>query len=218
MILLQYLGVDKIAEASMRLVKNVDRDLIQSSAKAKVCPICNGKYARMVPHFKSAHGEFEVFVSRISPEMCEMTKKAQFKAARYLKVGGQYMRAKCAFCEKEKNFSSYYWITHFRGHTGEYSNECQICPKMTNTYSHCGVPTERKKIFDLKTTDLTAFLCELCNFVQLDKENMVGHLRNHHEIHEISDQYSIITLLPKLNSLRMQANPNDPNDTIISGK
>lgn len=202
----------------MQLVKNIDKDLFQNSAKAKVCPICNGKYARMVPHFKSAHEEFEVFVSRISPEMCEMMKNAQVKAARYMKVGAHYMRATCAFCEKEKNFSSYYWITHVRGHTGEYPNECRICSKMTNAYAHCGGPTERKNVFDLKTTDLSAFLCELCNFVQLDEENMVGHLRNHHGIHEIGDQYSIITLLPALNRLPMQANPNDLNDAIISGK
>lgn len=112
-------------------------------------------------------------------------------------------------------------MRYIRGHTGEYLNECKVFSNMTNKTVHCGESTERKCVINLKTSDLFAHLCDLCNFVQLDLKNMVQHLKNQHETKIINENdlpISNIKLLPALNSLRMQTILINQNAAIIPGK
>lgn len=91
------------------------------SEKAKMCPICNRKYVRMVSHMKSVHTNYEVFVSRVRQEMVDKMMKGRITTTKYLRAKTlTYLKAFCIFCEEEKDFTPYYWGDHIRSHTGEY--------------------------------------------------------------------------------------------------
>lgn len=54
---------------------------------------------------------------------------------------------------------------------------------------------------DLYREDLCARICRMCNYVQIDQENMRIHLRDQHEINDASDYekcYKKIVLLPAI--------------------
>lgn len=161
-------------QISATTIKNIDKDLYQRSEKAKTCPICNKHYTRMVSHFTRSHRNDEVFVSRISQEMADKLIQSEltYVIRREVKKN-KSLRGICVFCETERDLTRYQWIDHFCRHTGE------LGFKSING-KHA----------------LNGFLCNKCNFLQLNKANMVNHLKNQHEIQDVFGQYSIVTLLP----------------------
>lgn len=162
----------------------------------------------MVPHFKLVHENDEVFVSRISQKMVDRIKKNELTFVKYKRKTVMCMTATCVFCDGDIEHVSSYWPTHIRMHTGEYVNECKVCDKMVNYSTHCGFPTDRKHTFDLKRQDFNAYLCNICNFLQIDRQNMENHLKNMHGPHDIDANMSVITLLPALDRLQLGINSN----------
>lgn len=163
------------------------------------------------------HSDREVFVSRISPKMVDLIKNAPIKAVKYLRQSNQYVRITCIFCEEEKQFSGYHWITHIRGHTGEYANKCVICNKKTGSNMHCSTPTVKKNQLSMFKSDVLAYRCELCNFIQLKKDHLEKHLKTQHLINdlEIEQNYTEFVILPWIQRIQIETNPID---TLISGK
>lgn len=161
----------------------------------------------MVYHLKSSHPDSEVYVSRVSPQMNDLIRKSSFTAIKFKKKNNLYLRFTCVFCEKEIDYSAYHWADHIRTHTGEYARKCCLCNKSTNLPIHCNVSTEQIYILD-KNNDLDAFICDICNYVQLDDARMVEHLRHHHDDDE-NPRYSMFKILPAVNRLRLQENPNE---------
>lgn len=188
--------------------KNTDKTLYLSGDKAKICSICGGRYARMVSHFKNVHPDCEVFVSRISPRMVA---NVDTLASTFIKYSdnGHYLRAMCVFCEDKRDFSIYYWMDHIRSHTGEYANICTLCQKCVCFTSHCGMHTQRLEENDILRNNVHAHLCNECNYLQLNEENMRGHLKNQHNCndHDCRQRYKTFLLLPAIKSLHIQPNP-----------
>lgn len=194
--------------------RNTDKSLYLSSEKGKSCPLCSARYFRMVSHFKTTHPHSEVFVSRISPQMVEDLDKSKLTYIKYMKQNGKYLQATCVLCAKERNFTAYYWTDHIRSHTGEYANVCNLCLKSVCFTNHCGMHTHRIEENDLFNDDLYAYLCIECNYLQLNEKNIINHLETQHGFTDLAHRYRRIKILPSLNSLPFQKNPN----ILIEGK
>lgn len=208
-----YLGFNRSSEDTFELLRNTDKTMYLNSDKAKTCPFCQKTYKRyMVSHIKSHHEGCEVYVSRISSAMVDKLKNSNMPVIKYTKnKSQQYVKAFCLFCEQERDSIPHYWNDHLRSHTGEYANECVICTKKVCFYSHCGVTASKKNDFNLYANNLYGYLCKLCNFLQLEEENMRRHLRCQHKLKPSNYQpnFEKITLLPALNQLKLFTNPNE---------
>lgn len=179
-----------------QMPKNIDSSLYLSNPRAQKCVVCHQKYKRTVYHYKTAHENVEVFVSRLSSEMAKIAKNGHSNVTRHLKSSLKYLKATCYFCETAKDFSTHYWLHHIRSHTGEYSNECTMCGKIVCHNTHCGYTTSKTDDFDLKDNDLHAYICRACNFLQTNEKNIHLHLQLQHEFNDITDRYDKIILLP----------------------
>lgn len=194
--------------------RNTDKSLYLRSEKAKTCPLCGRYYTqRMVHHFKSCHKQSEVFVSRISSEMAELVEKGQHSKCIVVKRenNGQTLQLEmlCLFCEEVKNFPPPYWIDHIHSHTGEYGNYCQVCDQRCGFAIHCNVTTTKVDDFDLRTTNMDAYRCVECNFIQTHYTNMVKHLTVQHQYKDIKKRhYQKFILLPTYYSVE-ESNSND---------
>lgn len=185
------------------VAKNTDKSLYLKSDKAKECPICPYKYQRIVSHMKTQHEEYEVYASRVSPEMAAKA-KGGITGIKHVRNSGQQLKALCLFCEEKKDFMPQYWIDHIRSHTGEYHRKCNLCLRPACFHQHCSFPTEIEIRHNLYMNNLYAYLCRKCNYLQLDKKNIHRHLQLQHEISDqskLEDYYRKFTLLPALNSL-----------------
>lgn len=207
-------STDDQIDSSVRKMKNTDKSLYLSSQRAKKCPLCQKVYKRMVSHFRRNHSNHEVFVSRVSPNMAESLLQAQSPAPiKYMNASGmQYLKMVCPFCDVVKDFFAPYWGSHMRTHTGEYVNKCEQCKTRTMSTTHCGWPTSKPKC-NLYAMGLTAYICIRCNYMQIDKKNIVAHLKRQHNrdrvaITSMENEYRMVVLMPPLKEIRVQANPN----------
>lgn len=66
-------------------------------------------------------------------------------------------------------------------HTGEYITKCVKCDESTNLDYHCNMETKRIHKFKVLRSDMLAYRCELCDFVQLNKGRLEEHLRSEHD-------------------------------------
>lgn len=196
-------------------MKNTDKTLYLTSQRAKICPICTKTYKRMVNHFRRVHSKYEVFVSRVSPQMADSLLQSKLPVPiKYVNASGmQYLKMMCAFCEVEKDFFAPYWANHMRTHTGEYTRKCMECGVSTMSATHCGWPTSKPKC-NLYATGLNAYICIRCNYMQMNKKNIIAHLKKQHcldsaAITSIENEYRKIALMAPLKDIETQANPND---------
>lgn len=180
--------------------KNTNPNLCLSNPQSQICVLCQKSYKRTVYHYKTSHEHSEVFVSRLSPRMAEAARNGSISVKRCAKYSMKYLKTVCLFCEIEKEFSLYYWTQHIRSHTGEYANECLNCNKIVCFNTHCGKTTTKKDDFDLKISNLHAFICRECNYIQINKEKMLQHLKNEHEhayeFKDLAHKYDKIIMLP----------------------
>lgn len=96
---------------------------------------------------------------------------------------------------------------------GEYTNECASCGALSLSSTHCGYPTSKPKC-NLQRLGLAAYLCVRCNYVQIDKENVISHLKTQHDkdatpITTIENEYQEIEIIPPLKHIVAQADPDD---------
>lgn len=167
--------------------------------------LCNRKYVRIVSHYKTVHIDSEVYASRLSPHMFEVLRRRSASIVGFNRYSTLYLEAICPFCETKKAFTTQYWVQHIRSHTGEYSNECQMCGKLVCLSTHCGITTIQSDKIDLRQNDLKAYVCLLCNFVQIDVEKVHTHLTNQHGIDDIDNRYEKVILLPSWKSQPAQS-------------
>lgn len=178
--------------------KNIDPALYLSNPLSKMCVICNKSYRRTVYHYKTAHKDHEVFVARLSSQSAQI---AENNVSSGSIVRSKYL-AMCYFCEDVKLFPPMYWLNHIRSHTGEYANRCTKCKQTVCFNAHCGRTTEidEDDVINLSTTDLMAFRCLECNFVQMIENNMHKHLLEQHEFppERLESQFKPFILLPAI--------------------
>lgn len=191
-------------------VKNDDAALYLTSAAARKCPLCEKTYKRMVSHFRNHHSNYEVFVSRLSPQIASKLKRSNPFVTKYLRPNGTpHLKMWCPFCECDKDFYLPYWVNHIRTHTGEYTNECIVCSKISLNASHCGQSTIKQKC-NLAEEGMSAYLCNQCNWIQLDEERVKAHVEAQHGV---VGAYKKIVIIPVLNQINEPANqPIEPAD------
>lgn len=123
----------------------------------------------LVQHYVDEHPESEVFISRLPPIMAQALRKQ----TRILQLNI------CFFCEKDpKSIDD--WRAHIRSHTGEtefYCFECHSSFNIKEDHGNCSVDNV-KSIFD--APDLIAFMCKICNFIQINKHRISKHLEQEH--------------------------------------
>lgn len=177
--------------------KNVNKKQFCGSTSAKFCHICKKDFVkRIVRHYKEHHKDSEVYASRFSPKSAaEVQNDTEAYVIRYNR--NSYVRAKCYFCDAIIEHMPNYWKQHYTLHTGEFMFHCETCNEQQadHTHSHPVIKTVENHNF---LNDLVAYICVKCNYVQLNENNVVAHLRNEHEIQEenVEEFYKEITLLP----------------------
>lgn len=183
---------------------------MSSEADGSECRLCHKRCKRMVHHFKTMHKNYEVFISRVSQNMADNLRQisslSPLATLNYAKKSRrQILKMICPFCEKEKEFTPPYWINHIRIETGEYANECVECGKMTSSSTHCD-RTTLKNTYDLRNGGFSAFICTICNYVQIDQDRLISHLKMQHELPFFDNNYQMITIIPPLKNLQPQSN------------
>lgn len=157
----------------------------------------------MSAHYKNAHKNHEVFISRLSDDMVDKLKKESDLAIRFDRSNGKHLAAFCFFCRSVKQFLPNFWIRHIQMHTGEFAYECTICQKSHTVQRACCSQTVKMKY---KTSfyhkNLNAFICKRCNFIQISEKNVRAHLKNEHGYNQIDHLYDKVILLPALKSIK----------------
>lgn len=207
-------------ETRINIRKNIDASLYLSNPQSKVCVICNKSVRHIVHHYKTVHKDHEVFVSRLSPFWADAVKIGSFQFNMFSGPLPKYdYRATCFFCESSKDFSPHFWMKHIRSHTGEYANHCKLCNQVVCYDSHCGQTTDtiEQDVINLRTTDLIAFICLECNFVQMKIENMHKHLMNEHDfqVDHLDQRYNKFVLLPAVDGQLSQGIEGKRNHSIF---
>lgn len=185
----------EVPRARLVVPKNTNRNHYIKHPSSNSCIVCHKSFKRMVSHLKYVHPNQEVFVSRFAPQMADDARNNRNVVELFTKNTIRYIKAMCYFCEKIQSFMPQYWIMHIRSHTGEYAHYCNNCKKNVCFHQHCGIATECRDIIDLKTTDLMAYICRDCNFIQIRKKNMHNHLANEHKFSDYEQRYEKILLL-----------------------
>lgn len=184
-------------------LRNTDKSLHFRSDKAQICRICDETFDSITAHYKYVHPQSEIFVSRISDEMVRKLKRGNHPAVICDKLNPKCLNAFCYFCESDKRFRANYWIDHIRMHTGEFAYKCTVCNKYLNWSKLCCSRYAPKKIQSrYKKQNFVAYICKICNYIQISERNMQKHLKNEHQARDINGQYDQVTLLPALNSVK----------------
>lgn len=185
--------------------KNIDPELHLSNPRSEICIFCEKQYKRIVNHYKTWHESDEVLVSRLSQQMADQL-HAGNSVSLHHRGHMRYLKAMCYFCETDKDFPVHYWLQHIRSHTGEYVNVCYVCGKKVCFNTHCGITTAISDDFNLRTSDLKAYICRHCNFIQIDEENIRKHIVNEHEVEDAINHYQRTVLLPAWDAQYSQSN------------
>lgn len=166
----------------------------------KNCKLCSHQSksgpAKLVCHYLRDHPESEVLISRMSQKFSdEIISNRKFPSI----YADKRNRTVCPFCERNLVLSVAQWITHLTHHTGEYEYQCKKCKISLASKKHRSCRNAlATKIIDYKIENSVfyAYICRLCCYTQLNKENILKHLRNEHQINddfpEIFEQFEIL--------------------------
>lgn len=135
-------------------------------------------------YYIDGHAYSEMYFARPSPEMAEKIRNCSKSFTR--EPNSKLIDGFCYFCEESYKLSLFDWKQHFSIHTGE---------------------TNRLKDSTFgSTNDVSAFICDSCNFVQMEKMAIEKHLMIEHEMNDaqsISGYYSAVTLVPNSSSFSL---------------
>lgn len=178
----------------VEIPKNTDKNCFYKNRQSKVCKICKKNKAKIVNHYVKMHKGCEVFTSRLSPEMAEKVKNRQTT----VECTNTKIEAFCYFCEFDLTKNIKEWLLHIIMHTGEYMCTCIKCNEKVSGSYHCKQSCLESPQLALKIQDdLTAYICNDCNYIQINEENMVRHLRQQHDLkRDINACYQQIVLVP----------------------
>lgn len=190
-------GLLKLLSSSVQAkIKNIDIQNHFQHTKSTQCQLCGfiGKY--IVEHYMQEHPTSEVFISRVNPDVAkEIQSNPNFKGGTVCNpklLNHSKITDKCKFCLQEFALKRRGWKLHIMEHTGEF--KCKSCkvssanPKDTKTffdkYPH-KKSCEKKKFSSDETQFnagcLDAYMCQACNFVQLQKSNVEKHIEAQHD-------------------------------------
>lgn len=183
----------RIMPKYVKIPKNTDKNCFYKNRQSKVCKVCRKNKEKIINHYVKMHKNSEVFISRLSPEMAVKVKKNAAK----VQCVNNIITTFCYFCEFDLQKNIKDWLLHFTMHTGEYMYNCIKCSEKVSGSRHCQHPCLESPELALKTQDdLIAYICNDCNYIQLNKENLERHLRHEHDLNgNINACYQRIVLV-----------------------
>lgn len=117
-------------------------------------------------------------------------------------------KALCVFCEQHYTFDEAKWMSHLISHTGKLPLKCKVCGQHferenVHLVSDCKCDSDdivsvyESGIDTDSEFRLDAYACFLCNYIQMEKENISLHVRDSHDFKDLqSDEFCRpITLL-----------------------
>uniref|UniRef100_A0A0K8VLS4 Uncharacterized protein n=1 Tax=Bactrocera latifrons TaxID=174628 RepID=A0A0K8VLS4_BACLA len=188
-----------------KVPKNVDANW---HAGSDWCKICNKRFPRTVSHYVNEHPDSEVFISRLPKAVLARVRKqgGQILEMRPYMNGQEQYAAECVFCNKTCCFKIPYWYQHFSMHTGEYAFRCSGCNTRKTTRSammgHINQPCRKRGklledyIYNARARQIEMRVCKICNYMQLNRRNVMKHLRTQHGLTPLPAKhiYSVILL------------------------
>lgn len=200
--------VEPVAPVPEKLPKNTDlnhtfKDIL---AKEPVCRICNEKEENIVDHYVSYHCS-ENYASRFSfDEIINLT-PAEVDPILDAK-GKRRIKYECFVCNQSITSSLVGVIYHISSHTGEFSFRCDVCdlekPFKKDIQKHIEdskQAAKKKKGIKKKTetsdckdgkpihyyrypendNELKGYYCKFCYFFQINKANIIKHVKDQHD-------------------------------------
>lgn len=180
--------------------RNTNPDIHLQSQYEKQCVLCDfySNRSSLTSHYINMHPTKEIFTSRLNAKVARSIylnphmKEGILESARFSPSAKITM--KCKFCVEKLSLTGKNWKLHFMQHTGEF--KCKGCNVrhgeplaskiFINKYPHakdCRINCFTTEDVQIDKGTLSAFMCDLCHFVQLKKENLIKHLNMEHDIH-----------------------------------
>lgn len=103
------------------------------------------------------------------------------------------IRTFCYFCEKELAMNFREWSQHLLAHTGEEEFYCTGCNTGLPKYKpqHC---TQSKNLKNI-SGNVTAALCNICDYVQINAKRVINHIMVEHMKSEEKAEDSLVNVL-----------------------
>ncbi|XP_050080056.1 uncharacterized protein LOC126567798 [Anopheles maculipalpis] len=171
---------------------NNDPEVHCRSDYMEKCCLCSYNGELMVHHYVYNHPKKAVYVSRVAPDQAQLIKadplgiSGRKAISRY---GDQEIIVfRCHFCDLRLSESQELWLDHISKHTGEYRYKCKLCPTFARLpvdrvphHSICTSPSMQLwHTYAFQENHLYAYLCNVCNFVQVLSVNILRHIREDH--------------------------------------
>lgn len=178
--------------------------------------ICNQIDPSLINHYRIAHSNSDVFISRPSPTM---VKDLKDKGKCTIFKDGK-INAFCYFCENNETMSEMEWRNHLMAHTGElefYCRECHTQWAEKVQHGNCSIES-MTSVFDGAAAAGTAdcnsammlVMCKWCNYVQVHKAHIVRHLQNEHNNIDINFNRNIqkVTFIQDMKPITWNLEPH----------
>lgn len=172
-----------------QIPKNDDKTIFHSNFLYKsFCLLCGVSDKHLAIHYARKHPETEVFIARVSPTMAARIRDQTYN---FIRIKND-IHGLCFFCEEMKILTKEDWMKHLLMHTGEQQYYCTCCQKsLPRKMNHENCSRDKvEHIFGQtsKDDDLTGFICNTCNYVQINENQFTKHLAEHENFIEISGQ------------------------------
>lgn len=188
--------------------KNTNPEIYPSNEQMKPCVLCDEYKPPLVNHYKVAHPDHEVYVSRVSPSIANILRSSTIAQQPPVENLHHRIFFPCYFCNNIRNFPLNSWPEHFLGHTGEYMYTCKKCQmqfmsKTGHLLSECECTDDDiKKRFEwnLDIRDFAVHMCKLCNYIQVSATMLKVHIEREHDIRvNVNRQIDKVVLMPANN-------------------
>lgn len=190
----------------------------------KACILCGKKWAKLVNHMVKCHSNYEIYISRPSPNILKRIKSNQSNSQIASKQSKQMIELRinnmprtksplhqpkvyCIFCEDYRRLEKQFCIEHLTVHTGEYQYVCSGCNKKVSYPAHRCVhngDVDKIQQFGWENNSVYGFMCNLCNYTQLSENRVIEHVAKQHHI----DQSIVCQNYCKTNLLVFTEQPN----------
>ncbi|XP_011296209.1 uncharacterized protein LOC101894899 isoform X2 [Musca domestica] len=178
--------------AALDVIRNTNVHWHNQSKYTNWCMLCDKRILAKGSsfHYKLTHGE--CYISRFAPVLAEKYKQGNlcrpmFGVDRGCKAPSWFHR--CPFCLLYFNTTIALWLEHFQNHTAEFRYECSKCHWGNNRppsikrhiAGKCKAATVVHSVVKLEVpTVIKAYVCHLCNFLQLKRPNLERHYVEQH--------------------------------------
>ncbi|XP_077288212.1 uncharacterized protein LOC143912738 [Arctopsyche grandis] len=138
------------------------------------CKYCDRRSDKIVKHYKEKHPQSEVLISRLNPATAqdaikEASIEIQFE---YSVIRQSKYLYQCKFCHILINkFSNFFSHVVF-SHTGEYN--------LKNARINRSAKIDPENDKNVYIPNIIGYICEICNFVQIEKKNLEKHVSLRH--------------------------------------